>query len=126
MAVSVRYGQSAGGLGIASNGTTAATIYTHGASVKMPDGATGPGCIIDQIRVYNADTVAHGVELHAVPSGDAADYDTLIEKITLASGEVYRYLGGDRMPASAFIQIKLTEAHTTRGVYAKADVSEIY
>lgn len=122
----IRYGQSAGGLGIASNGVAAVTIFTHGAALKMPDGAAGAGGIIDQIRVYNADTIAHRVELHLVPAGDAADFDTLMENLTLAPGEVYRYTGGDRMPASAFIQIKLGEAIVTRQVYAKADVSEIY
>lgn len=122
----IRYGQSAGALGIASNGTTAVTLYTHGASLKMPDNASGPGGILDQVRVYNADTIAHRVELHLVPSGGAAGFDTLIENITLGAGEVYRYVGGDRMPSGAFVQIKLGEAIATRQVYAKADVSEIY
>lgn len=122
----VRYGQSSGGLGIPSNGTTAATIFTFGASLKMPDNASGPGGILDQVRVYNADTVQHRVELHLVPNGDSADYDTLIENVTLSAGEVYRFVGGDRMPSQAIVQIKLGEAHTTRPVYAKADVSELY
>lgn len=122
----VRYGQSAGALGIASNGATAVTIYTFGANLKMPDGNAGPGGILDQIRVYNADTIAHIVELHAIPAADAADVDTLIERITLAAKEVYRYVGGDRMPSSAFLQIKLGEAHSTAAVYAKADVTELY
>jgi hypothetical protein len=126
MAVNVRYGQSAGALGIASNGTTAVTIYTFGASLKMPDGAAGPGGIVDKVRLYNADTVVHRVELHLVPNGDTADYDTLIENITLGVGEVFHYAGGDRMPSQATIQIKLGEAHTTRAVYARPDVSELY
>lgn len=122
----IRYGQSTGALGIASNGITAVTIYTFGASLKMPDEASGPGGILDQVRVYNADTIAHRIELHLVPSGGAASWDTLIENITLGAGEVYRYVGGDRMPSSASLQIKLGEAHATLAVYAKADVSEIY
>lgn len=121
-----RYGQSAGALGIASNGTNAVTIYTFGAGLKMPDDAAGPGGIVDRIRVYNADTVSQTVQLHAVPNGDAAGDDTMIDKVTLAPGEVYHYIGGDRMPSSAFLQIKLGAAHTTNPVYAKPDVTEFY
>jgi hypothetical protein len=122
----IRYKQSTGALGIASNGTTAVTIYTFGTGLVGPDGSTGPGGIIDRIRVANRDTVAHTVQLHAVPSGDAAGDDTEIDRITLGAGEVYHYIGGDRMPDSAFLQIKLGAAHTTNPVYAKADVSEVY
>lgn len=126
MAVKVRYGQSTGALGIASNGTTPVTLYTFGAALVMPNEAAGPGGIIDKIRVRNADTVTQVVQLHAIPSGDAADNDTMIDRVTLAPGEIYHYLGGDRMPSSAFIQIKLEAAHTTNPVYAKVDVSELY
>lgn len=125
MATVIRYGQSTGALGIASNGVTAVTLYTFGTLLLMPNGSSGAGGIVDQIRVYNHDTVAHIVELHAVPSGDAADFDTLMDRVILQSKEVYRYEGGDRMPSSAFIQIKLGEAHTTSPVYAKVDVSEL-
>lgn len=125
MATKIKYKQSAGALGIASNGTTAVTLGTFGTGLKSPDGTTGPGGIIDQIRVYNADTVVQTVQLHAVPSGDAADVDTLIERISLQPKEVYRYEGGDRMPDSAFVQIKLEAAHTTNPVYAKLDWSEV-
>lgn len=126
MAVNVRYKQSTGALGIASNGTTAVTVLTFGTSLKGPDGNSGPGGIVDTVRVYNADTVQHGVELHLVPNGDAAGIDTLIDKVTLAAGEVYRFIGPERAPDAAMVQIKLTEAHTTNPVYAKADVSELY
>ena len=122
----IRYKQSTGALGIASNGTTAVTIFTFGTGLVGPDGATGPGGIVDGIRVYNADTVAHDVELHAVPSGGAVANDTMIDKINLGPGEAYRYKGGERMPDSATLRIKLGAAHTTNPVYAKPDVSEVY
>lgn len=124
-AANVKYKQSTGGLGIASNGTTAATIYTFSASLLSPDGTSGPGGIVDMIRVYNADTIVHDVELHLVPSGDSADYDTVIARMRLAPGQVSRFYGPERAPAQATIQVKLGAAHTTRAVYVKADVSEM-
>lgn len=122
----VRYGQSTGGLGVATNGTSAVTVYTFSANLKGPDGVSGPGGIIDAIRVYNADTVVHTVELHLVPNGDGADFDTLIDSQTVQAGEVYRFVGPERAPSQATIQAKLGEAHTTRAMRVKADVSEIW
>lgn len=122
----IRYKQSVGALGIASNGTTAVTLFTFGTGLKSPDNATGPGGIIDAIRVFNSDTVAHSTELHAVPSGGAVGNDTMLEKITLGPGEAYRYIGGDRMPDSATVRIKLGEAHTSTPVYGKVEASEVY
>lgn len=122
----IRYAQSTGSLGIASNGTTAATVATFGASLLMPDGAAGNGGILDLARIDNQDTVSHRVELHLVPSGGAVGANTRCENITLAPGEVYRHIGGERMPSGATVQVKLGEAHTTNPVYVKCDMSEIH
>lgn len=122
-----RYGQPALAVGIASNGATPVTLYTFGASLKMPDGASGPGGCIDRVRVNNRDTVMHTVELHAIAPTDSLGDDTMFERVPLAAGEVYHYIGGgDRYPSGTIIQIKLEGAHTTNPVYAKPDVSEIY
>ncbi len=122
-ASNIKYDQSSGGLGIASNGTTAATIYTFPSSLLSPNGASGPGGIIDMVRVYNHDTIVHDVELHLVPNGDAADVDTLIAKMRMAPEQIARFIGPERAPSQATLQIKLGAAHTTNPVYAKADVS---
>lgn len=122
----IRYGQSTNGVGVASNGTSLVDVYTFGSGITMPDGATGAGGIIDLVRIDNQDTVAQIVELHLVPSGDAAGADTRFFRDTLQAGEVFRYRGPERTTAGAKIQMRLGAAHTTNPVYAKADVSEIY
>src|SRR5689334_3822989 len=123
--VNVRYGQSAGAVGIPSNCTTAVTLYTMGDSLVMPNGASGPGGIVDGARIYNKDTTKHFVQLHAIPPADALGDDTLFDRIEVAAGEVVRYVGGERFPSGTVIQVKLEAAHAANPVYVKVDVSEL-
>ena len=124
---SIRYKEPTSDKGVASNGTTAATIYTFGTSLLNPDDSSGYGGVIDAIDIYNSDTVQHDVFLHLIASGGSLGNDTLIKPIkALPAGEGVRVIGPFRAKDSATLQVKLGEAHTSTAVYVKAEVSEFH
>jgi hypothetical protein len=125
-ATNVRYGQSVNGIGVASNGTSGVVVHTFGAALKGPDAVAGPGGIVDMVRVYNSDTIAHIVNLYLIPPSQSGSGATIIDRITLQPNEIYRFVGPERAPSSTQIVMTLGEAHAAAAVYAKADVSEIY
>lgn len=122
----IRYKQPSSDKAVASNGTTAATIYTFGTSLLNPDDSAGYGGIIDAIDVYNSDTVQHDVKLYLIASGGALADDTLIVRFPLPSGQSIRIVGPYRAKDSATLQVKLGEAHTSTAVYVKPEVSEFH
>lgn len=118
---------STGRLGIASNGTTLVTIYTFSASLKNPDGTSGIGGRIKNVRLYNSDSIAHIVKLHLVPSAGSAGVTTVCEYLpALQPNEVAYWVppGGEYAASSDFLQIVLGEAHASTAVYARAVVTE--
>lgn len=123
----IRYKQPASDKAVASNGTTAVTVLTFGTGLQNPDGSAGFGGVIDDIDVYNSDTVQHDVMLHLIANGGSLGNDTLIERITVPAGQkAPRFLGPYRAKDSAILQVKLGEAHASTPVYVKAEVSEIH
>jgi hypothetical protein len=109
-----------------SNGTTAATIFTHGTGLKDPDGsASGNGGILNRLVIYNADTVAHDIQIYRIPSGGSAGATNLIERITLPALGIYALEGPFYSLDSGFYQVKLGEAHTTTAVSCQAYYNEL-
>lgn len=121
----VKYKTSTNDVSVASNGTSAVTLYTFGTGLVNPDGSAGYGGIVEAVNFVNRDTVQHGYRLHLIPDGDALGDDTIIDQGILAAGEAYRYLGPERSKDSGVLQLVLTEAHTTNPVYAKPSLTEI-
>lgn len=122
----IRYKQPASDKGVASNGTTAVTVYTFGISLVNPDAAAGYGGILDAVDVYNSDTVQHDVKLYLIANAGSLADDTLIDRFTLGAGQKLRVVGPYRVKDSATLQVKLGEAHTSTAVYVKAEVSEFH
>lgn len=122
----IRYKQPASDKAVASNGTTAATVYTFGASLLNPDASAGYGGVVDAIDVYNSDTVQHDVKLYLIASAGSLADDTLIDRFALPAGQKIRLTGPYRAKDAATLQVKLGEAHTTSAVYVKAEVSEFH
>ena len=119
----IRYKQGTSDKSVASNGTTAATVYTFGTGLLNPDGSTaGFGGIVDRIICYNSDTVQHDVQY----SVGAAAADTIIARFTLPSLASVIIPGPFRGKDSVTLQIKLGEAHTSTAVYTKVEVSEFH
>lgn len=127
MAAVIRYRQPASDKAVASNGTSAVTIYTFGTSLLNPDGSSGLGGIVDAIDVFNSDTVQHDVQLHVIASAGSLGNDTLIRRINpLPAGQSVRVRGPFRARDSATVQVKLGEAHTATAVFIKTEISELH
>ena len=114
------------GKGVASNGTTAADLYTAPASLKDAgqNSSPGYGAWLQSMRVYNSDTVQHDCVFHNLPSGLSIGNDTIFERVTIPAGASYRWQGKEWLGPSAKVQIKLGEAHTSTAVYTRPQVVE--
>ena len=99
----------------ASNGITLASVFTGGASLKNPDGTSGPGGMLDGALINNSDTIAHLVSLYMVPSAGSADETNKVYAQAIGPGafDYFSPPGGIPYASSAIFRVKLGEAIAT-------------
>jgi hypothetical protein len=92
-----------------SNGGTI-TVFTHGSSLKNPDGTLGYGGVLDRMSIYNADTITHTILVYRVPSSSSAADAFLVERVPLGTVSTYILEGPFYSTDTDTYQAKLLEA----------------